>query len=406
MNTVLALAQDGINLDISKILLEITNEKRRMKKEIRNVNTNYHSLTDSLIEFKCNDCNNFNIKEIDGYYVCLKCGIKLECVIDAGQEWRNYNNDDNRCGDNARCDMPTNELLPKSSMGSLVGFSSRETFTTKRIRNMSNWYSASYKESSLMETFNNITIIALNSGLNQCVIDEAKYMFKKVSDIKSSRRTKKEGMKAGAIALACKLKGVPRNCDEIAKICHMKNSKTLRKSIKTFEEIWDNITMKDKSNNSNVHIIENDTNTDEDTINEAESLNEDASGSCDGDGDGDGDVDVDGDASDDSDEDANFNISNYTGKLHRFISALSLDEKIFSSCSIVLQYVERNNYLDKHNPLSRITSIIFYIVDRFNIKINKYQIIKTCGVSEVTINKCYQKLMLYKSDLNKIILDK
>ncbi|NBU96693.1 MAG: hypothetical protein EBS19_00545, partial [Spirochaetia bacterium] len=65
------------------------------------------------------------IKEIDGFYVCLKCGLKIESVIDAGQEWRNYNNDDSRGGDQARCDMPTNELLPKSSMGGLVGWGGR-----------------------------------------------------------------------------------------------------------------------------------------------------------------------------------------------------------------------------------------------------------------------------------------
>ena len=50
-------------------------------------------------------------------------------------------------------------------------------------------------------------------------------------------------MKAGCIMLACKLKGVPRNSNEIAQIFKIKNNKTFRKSIKTFEEIWNNIQM-------------------------------------------------------------------------------------------------------------------------------------------------------------------
>ena len=95
----------------------------------------------------------------------------------------------------------------------------------------------------------------------------------------------------------------------------------------------------------------------------------------------------------------------YNGKLHRFINDLSLDEKIYNASRIVLEYTEKNNYLDKHNPLSRITAIIFYIVDRYKLKISKYQIIKTCSVSDVTINKCYQKLMKYKNELNSIDID-
>lgn len=387
----MALA-NGIDLDISKMLLELSNEKKRLKKESRNINTDYQSITDTIVDFKCSDCTSLNIKEIDGYYVCLDCGLKIENIIDAGQEWRNFNNDDSRGVDNARCDLPTNELLPKTSMGSLVGYSCRETYTTKRIRNMNNWYSVSYKDSSLMESFNNITIIALNSGLNQCIIDEAKFMFKRVSDIKSSRRSKKEGMKAGALALACKLKGVPRNCDEIALICKMKNTKTLRKSIKTFEEIWNTIILKEKTDLENLKkeicnpdIDESIVDTDADECN---SSSEDETSSNET----------------SSDEDDETGISNHMGKLHRFISALCLDEKIFEACSIILQYIEKKNYLDKHNPLSRITAIIFYIIDRFHIKINKFQIIKTCKVSEVTINKCYVKLMVYKQELNNIIL--
>ena len=139
-----------MELDISKMLLEISNEKKKIKKEIQNQaniktisldSSDYKDSNDSLANFRCTECSGYKIKEIDGFYVCLKCGLKIESVIDAGQEWRNYNNDDSRGGDQARCDMPTNELLPKSSMGGLVGWGGRESFTTKRIRNMSRWYS-------------------------------------------------------------------------------------------------------------------------------------------------------------------------------------------------------------------------------------------------------------------------
>lgn len=408
-----------MELDISKMLLEISNEKRNKKKEIQNqinikANTlessDYKDANDTLANFKCIECSGFKIKEIDGFYVCLKCGLKIESVIDAGQEWRNYNNDDSRGGDQSRCDMPTNELLPKSSMGGLVGWGGRESFTTKRIRNMSRWYSTTYKESSLMEIFNNITIIAINSGLNQCVIEESKYMFKRVSEVKAARRTKKDGMKAGAIALACKLKGCPRNSSEIAKICRLKNNKTLRRGIKVFEEIWNNIILKEKQDGK--ALVDS---------KKAEKNNLEGNESCDSESSDEDDSEDDSDSSEDNnnqDEMSDSNIhlddnksisnhhndilANYTGKLNRFISLLGLDDRVYQAGKKILEHVESNNYLDKHNPLSRIASILFYVIDRLNINIKKYQIIQTCQVSNVTIDKCYQKLMKYKVALNNI----
>lgn len=438
------------DFDFSTLLREISTEKKKQRNQALLKETpekHYNDMTDALIDINCRDCDSLHIKEIDGFYTCLDCGLRNENVIDCGQDWRYYGNDDNKGNDPARCDMPTNELLPKASMGSFVGYSSKETATSKRIRNMNHWYAMPYKETTLLETFNNITIMAQNSGINQCVIEEAKYMYKKVSEVKSSRRTKKEGMKAGSISLACKLKGVPRNCTEIAKICHMKNNKTLRKSIKTFEEIWNIIQMREKgifnnlvefpsdeSEQSDIEetsdIDDNDTNDKDTNHNLIEnnmqklvandtnlarhnnivySTYESNNGHFDiilenGDNkDTDKDTeDTDKDSDDDSEDDDNNNLNDYIAKLHRYISLLGIDDKIFQICKTMFIYVEKKNYLDKHNPLSRIAAIVFYANERFRLNINKHQIIQICEVSEVTINKCFQKLMKYSKEINLI----
>lgn len=424
------------DFEFSKMLLEISAEKKRLRNQVISQERKekvYNDLTDALIDINCRECDSLQIKEIDGYYTCLECGLKNECVIDCGQDWRFYGNDDNKGNDPARCDIPTNELLPKSSMGSFVGYGGKETNTSRRIRNMNHWYAMPYKESTLLETFNNITIMAQNSGLNQCVIEEAKYMYKKVSEVKSSRRTKKEGMKAGSISLACKMKGVPRNCAEIARICHMKNNKTLRKSIKTFEEIWNNIQMQEKGIVNNLDFKEN---SDEDS-NEEDKLNsdeEDIFNSNDEEKtnikaeflDNELEDDIDKhksyyeniykndvndntiedniNVSDDDSDDDNKNINEYITKLHRYTSQLGLDDKIFQSCKSMFIHIENKNYLDKHNPLSRIASIVFYANEKFKLNINKHQIIQICEVSDVTINKCFQKLMKYNHELTTLIL--
>lgn len=363
--------------DLDRVILEKKNKNRELKHE-----KVYNDITDALIDINCRECNSLHIKEIDGYYTCLDCGLRNDNVIDFGQEWRYYGNDDNKGNDPARCDIPTNELLPKASMGSFVGYGSKETATTKRIRNMNQWYAMPYKELTLLETFNNITVMAQNSGINQCIIEEAKYMYKKVSEMKSSRRTKKEGMKAGSIALACKLKGVPRNCIEIAKICHLKNNKVLRKSIKTFEEIWNIIQSneKDITNQTISNNLELNHNLDKQYIKD-DDIN-------------DSDLDTDSDLDD--------NIDDYIAKLHRCLSLLGVDDKLFQICKNILICIEQNNYLDKHNPSSRIAAVIFYANEYYKLNINKYQITKICEISEVTVNKCYVKLLKYTKEFNAL----
>lgn len=445
----------------------ILSEKRKLKKEHKNPNQNkYCTAEEAILNIKCKDCSSIKIKEINGYYTCLECGLLNDTIIDSCQDWRYYGHDDHKSSDPARCDMITNELLPKTSMGSLVGWGGKQTATTKRVRNMKQWNSITYKDSTLLETFNNITILAQNSGLNQCIIEEAKHMYKRISEVKSSRRTKKEGMKAGSIALACKLKGVPRNCDEIAKICHLKNNKTLRKSIKTFEEIWiilqsqdkpnfvvinsdtDDSTDSDSSFEDNQPIVTSSSNTKKFIVMKSHntSSNLDMDTNTDSDSDSDSDTHTHSESDKvrisvgtksnsnmeqnvidikkpvlcnktDSETETNSEIeidvavdnkyiNEYVTKLHRFTSVLNLDDKVFNACKKILIYIEKENYLDKHNPLSKLSAIIYYVGERLNVNVNKHSIMRICGVSDVTINKCYQKLMKNKDILNKINLEK
>jgi len=97
-------------------------------------------------------------------------------------------------------------------------------------------------------------------------------------------------------------------------------------------------------------------------------------------------------------------LNNYSAKLHRFISLLGLDEQVYQFAKKVQEYIDYNNLLDKHNPLSQIAAVLFYTIERLKINIKKNQIIQICNVSNVTIDKCYQKLIQHKSALIKIEL--
>ena len=64
----------------------------------------------------------------------------------------------------------------------------------------------------------NIQIIASNAGINPCIIQEAKHMFKEVVTYKAIKRIKKKIIEAASIQWACNMKGVPRDSSEMAVI--------------------------------------------------------------------------------------------------------------------------------------------------------------------------------------------
>lgn len=308
----------------------------------------------------CTECNSTKIVEQEGKYMCTDCGVSNGIVIDFKQEWRFYGSDDNKNADPSRCGMPTNELLPNSSIGSVIGFGSNESYVQKRIRNMQYWNAIPYKESSLLEAFNSITTMCQNAGLSTCIIEEAKYMYKKVSELKTARRTKKEAMKAASVYVACKMKNVPRNTKEIAKIFNIKDIKVMNKAVKRFTEIWTSINDKEKRGNT---IID--------------SSNDPAS----------------------NDEP----VQNSLKYLHRHCSRLEIDDSIYNLCYKLLEYVENNKILDIHNPASRIATCIYYIVQKYNLPIYVSSIEKECGVSSVTITKCNNKLLKINDKLNEYL---
>lgn len=386
---------------ISPIIENESPESIQEKKNIEN--------RDEII---CNQCNSNNIVESDGYSVCRDCGIRLECIVDQGQEWRYYGNDDTKGKDPSRCGLPTNDLLPKTSLGIIIGFNSKESFAMKQVRNMHNWNQSSYRESNLIGIFSNMTIMSQNAGISSCIIEEAKYMFEKVSKMKTSRRIKKEAMKAASIMLACKIVNVPRNCDEICSIFNITDIKVMRKTVKTFEEIWFSIESReqnatyerindyltknpDKSVNDLVDLknikdfMDDDDKSMETKINKnkanPELLEEN---------------NTELDKLPAIRDDSGYNSNNY---LHRLCCKLNMEDKYYQKCNQVCSYVEKEKILEKHNPISRLTTIIYYVSFHNNLNITKSQISEICKISDVTINKCFHKLNKYNDAILQLI---
>lgn len=194
------------------------------------------SKSDEECKQTCEFCNGTEFILEDGNYICKTCGTISDRYIDMSAEWRFYGADDNKSSDPTRCGMPVNDLLPDSSLGTIISNKYGESNSMRIIRKYHMWNSMSYKERSLYNIFDSITLNAMNNGISPAIIDDAKVFYKKVTESKIMRGENRSGLIATSIYMSCKTHKVPRSAKEIAKIFNLKLT-TMTKSCKKFQDL-------------------------------------------------------------------------------------------------------------------------------------------------------------------------
>lgn len=173
-------------------------------------------LSDFEMEDICEICQSKNVVVDDGQRICKSCCSIVSRVIDHGAEWRFYGSEDHRGEDPTRCGMPTNTLLPKSSLGSMIGTRKGESRDMRRIRLYQLWNSMPHWERSLYNVFEQLTNNTIRHSIPSKVLDDAKVLYKKASEKKISRGENKEGLIASCVYYACLMNKVPRSAKEIS----------------------------------------------------------------------------------------------------------------------------------------------------------------------------------------------
>tara|TARA_B100001758_G_scaffold1749_1_gene1489 strand:+ start:7843 stop:8811 length:969 start_codon:yes stop_codon:yes gene_type:complete len=190
----------------------------------------------NALKTKCS-CGSNNTYESDSMTICNDCNAIINKCLDTGAEWRFYGTDDNReGGDPSRCGMPVNSLLPKSSLGSVIGGSRSDNIDMKRIRMYQMWNAMPYDERTLWNIFDKLESLTTNNGIPQKVIEDAKIFYKKTSEKKISRGENKDGLIASCIYHSCLINGIPRSSKEIAKIFDI-SAVTLNKGNARFQQL-------------------------------------------------------------------------------------------------------------------------------------------------------------------------
>ncbi|XWV26567.1 putative transcription initiation factor IIb-like protein [Tupanvirus soda lake] len=275
--------------------------------------------------------------------VCSKCGMVNEELLDHGPEWRQYNNDDNRGEGVNRCGCPSNFFFPKSSQGTIMAGSSNS-----RLKRKQKWNSMVYKERSLNQVFEYISHICSKNNIPKIIIDDAKIFYKNLSDCKH-----KSGVNAGkqiiirgenrlSIIAACVFKACeknknPRSTKEIAEFFGLEEKK-VTKGNKQFDKI-----MKNADDKSLMLDQYKDTDTAEDYI------------------------------------------RRHCPKLKINKNDTDIAVRIAHNCC-------KMKLASDHNPQSIAAGSILVMVQYCNLNIDKKDIAKLFGTSDVTIGKIYNKI--------------
>ena len=284
----------------------------------------------------CPHCGNEDALIIDeGCYECRFCGVKQDIKLNMEQEWRYYGDNDTKGTDPNRVGMPTNALLPESSLGSIIGSKGGDF---SKLRQYHQYNIMPYKERSLWNTFTFIQNRCLQSNIPGIIIEDAKSNYKMVSEQKISRGSNRKGIVANCVYFSCKKNNVPRSMKEIAEIFGI-NVSEMTKGKKKYEDI-----MYQQSKSTMTHI----------------------------------------------------NSTNPFDYIDRFCSNLNIDLDIKYICQFIVFEAMRQDIFDDNTPPSIAAGAIFLVTSVLKMRISKVQVHLATKISEVTISKCYKKLNQYK----------
>lgn len=285
----------------------------------------------------CTNMNNYIIH--NGMTTC-KCCNKIISNISDGAEWRYYGSSDTKSADPTRCGMPTNILLPESSIGSTINFKNNSK-SMNQIRRYQNFHGMPYKERSKYKVFNLITEKCDKNNINVKIIGEAKSLYSNICEIKISRGSNRDGIIAACVYFACKECNVPRASKEIAEVFDI-DITVMTKGCKKFQEIM-NLNKRNKNRIKNKSI-------------------------------------------------------NPRDFIERFCDKIDIEiNVIYNICDICLSH----NIISQNTPQSIAAGCIYYYIKENSLNINKKDLSDICKISEVTINKCYKKIEEHKHLFNK-----
>jgi len=321
--------------DLNSLLYSLKNSKSLEEDSDNSSNEEEEGLIDED-ETYCPSCDRESALVIEeGRFECRFCGVKHDIKLATEQEWRYYGDSDSKGNDPNRVGMPTNALLPESSLGSTI---STKGGAFSKLRQYHQYNIMPYKERSLWNTFTIISTKCQAANIPTIIIEDAKAFYKTVSEKKISRGSKRKGIIANCVYFSCKKNNVPRSMKEVAEIFGI-NVSEMTTGKKKYEDI-----MYQQNTNSMRHL----------------------------------------------------NSTNPFDYIDRFCSNLNIDIDVKWICQYVVFDAMRRDIFDDNTPPSIAAGSIFLVIHVLDLQITKVQVHQATKISEVTISKCFKKLFEHR----------
>lgn len=286
----------------------------------------------------CETCKNDDVIEdtSHGIIVCKGCGQVVSNLLDNNPDWGYHGDGDKK--DSGRNSLTISKLLPQSSIATTIGGS-----CSSRIKTLQGWSAMPYKERSLNEVFKIIQSKCSEGKILKCIEDDAKIMYKNISDCKHLvgknkdkniiiRGINRKSLIAACVLYACRKKDKTRSPKEIAELFGLKYTE-ITKGCKTFFKLA-------KLKHMEVKL-------------------------------------------------------NFTKPEHfitRFCDELKIKKEYAEQAIQISNNVQKLHIASVHTPLSLATGSIYLMIHLNGFNIQKRTIAEKFNVSQVTIAKAFKKL--------------
>ena len=183
----------------------------------------------------CPHCFNTDCLDQSDLITCKECGFVVARPFDNTAEYRFFSQDE-RGSDPTRVGAPQDPRLPEASLGTVILNNMGSAKAMYRVRKYHSWNTVPYKERSFIQTCERLSLIALNSGINQSIIEESKNLYTTLQEIGGRQGLSRDALLSACLYTSLKQSGSPRKPKEIAEIFGL-SSATFTKALKQMQEV-------------------------------------------------------------------------------------------------------------------------------------------------------------------------
>jgi len=288
----------------------------------------------------CRFCGETKFSEMDNKMTCDGCGGIHREILNSNAQYEDSEN-----GTSYGC--PSSYFYPKSALGCKI-----KTKRYSKLANLQRQGQMPYKEKSLMDVIDSIQEKCIKYHITQKIIDTAKVLYKKISECKHTKGKRKgknmimrcinrKALIAACVFYACKLENMPRSPKEIADIYDLE-VKHVNRGCRKFCDYVDITEYMNKIK------------------------------AC--------------------------QASNF---IARHALELNLSTDVLEMAQQICENIHTLDIASNHEPPSIAAGSILLICNYLKKDVNKKNISKIFGISDVTISKTYRKIFPY----HKIIMD-